>query len=364
MFLRSINIEKFRSFKNLEIKELKKINLLIGKNGYGKTSLLEAIFLLIGGTNPTLTTLIQNIRGMFVNTNNDFRYLFNDFRIDDINNNNIKFKATTSDNKETRLHIRPNIRMPEYTNLNNATDQNFVNNRDGKFAPKIIVKTSNELAGIHYEYFDSSDDKSFSIDYNIPTPTPTPISFRPPRIKGLYLNSNTMPSALKSVGKFIISKSENELVSVLKEIDSDITGIKMGPNNTVYIDIEGKTESVPINIMGDGIINFISILAGIREIKNGILLIDEIENGLHFESLESLWKAVLKACQLYNVQIIATTHSYDCIRALSKIYNKAPNKDNETISSIRLDKRGDKHTAVTYTANELEIAIENNMRIR
>ncbi|MDR1721185.1 MAG: AAA family ATPase [Endomicrobium sp.] len=358
MFLKSINIEKFRSFKNLEIEEFKKINLLVGKNGYGKTSLLEAIFLLIGGTNPTLTTLIQNIRGMFVNTNNDFRYLFNDFRIDDINNNNIKFKATTSDNKETRLHIRPNIRMPEYTNLNNATDQNFVNNRDGKFAPKIIVKTSNELAGIHYEYFDSSDDKPFSIDYNIPTPTP--ISFRPRRIKGSYLNSATMPSALKSVGEFIISKSENELVSVLKEIDSDITGIKMGPDNTVYIDIEGKTESVPINIMGDGIINLISILASIRKIKNDILLIDEIESGLHFESLESLWKAVLKACQLYNVQIFATTHSYDCIRALSKIYNK----DNETISLIRLDKRGDKHTAVTYTANELETAIENNMRIR
>jgi len=355
MFLKSIHIENFRSFKNLEIKELKNINLLFGRNGSGKSSVLDAIFLLIRGTSPNSTNSIQGMRRMPIRKSDDFKYLFNDFRIDD---NYIKINATTSpDNKRIRLHIKPNLGIPNTaSNLNNTAE---INQSNEKFDIEAIAKTSNnlDLGGISHEYVDTNNKK---FNFNIPASHVIP--FILPEIKLSYINDLTMPDILKYVSEFITNRSEAELVSVLKEIDSNITNIKMGADNTVYIDIESKDKSVPINIMGDGIIKIVSLLTVIRLSEKGIVLIDEIENGLYFKSLESLWKAVLKACRLYNVQVIATTHSYECLSALSDIYSKE--KTNESIYYIRLDKIANEHSAVYYTADELKAAIDDNMEIR
>lgn len=118
----------------------------------------------------------------------------------------------------------------------------------------------------------------------------------------------------KDISNIIIKKRMNTIVQILREIES----IRMGNNENIYFNI-GADELVPINIMGDGIIRTLSVLSSIYEMEHGILLIDKIENGLHYSSLKIFWKAILTAAQMFDVQIIATTHSYECIEALVSV---------------------------------------------
>ena len=61
---KSFHVQNFRGFKDLELNDLARINLIAGENNIGKTSLLEALFLFSGAHNLTLTVSIQNFRGL------------------------------------------------------------------------------------------------------------------------------------------------------------------------------------------------------------------------------------------------------------------------------------------------------------
>ena len=118
----------------------------------------------------------------------------------------------------------------------------------------------------------------------------------------------------------IIKKEVDKFIKSLHHIDNKIVNIALGAKKMIYFDI-GIDSLVPIQIMGDGIIRFLTILATIAFRKNGIVLIDEIENGFHYSILPKLWNAIHEAARQFNVQIFVTTHSYDCVKAFSEIYS-------------------------------------------
>jgi AAA15 family ATPase/GTPase len=61
--LDSLHIKNYRLFKDFKINSLKRVNLIMGKNNVGKTSLLEAIWLYIHQANPSAFELILRQRG-------------------------------------------------------------------------------------------------------------------------------------------------------------------------------------------------------------------------------------------------------------------------------------------------------------
>ena len=69
----------------------------------------------------------------------------------------------------------------------------------------------------------------------------------------------------------------------------------------------------PLKSLGDGVTRFFGIAAGLMKSRNGILLIDEVENGIHYSVHGDLWEMILKAAHAYNIQVVATTHSRDTI---------------------------------------------------
>ncbi len=114
--------------------------------------------------------------------------------------------------------------------------------------------------------------------------------------------------------------------------------------------------------MGDGMRRILAVMAAIATMKNGVLLIDEIENGLHYASLSVMWKAIFTACKEYNVQIIAVTHSYECIEAFSKTYDEIEPQGDD-IRLYRIDKEDGKHKAFIYTPQVLKAGIEKDFNL-
>jgi len=120
---------------------------------------------------------------------------------------------------------------------------------------------------------------------------------------------------------------------------------------------------MPMNIMGDGMMRLLAILAAIADMKNGVLLIDEIENGFHYKTMKIAWKAILSACKAYGVQIIATTHSYECIEELSSSYSEFE-PEGDDIRLYRLEKIDNIHKAFISTSEILKTGIRKEFEVR
>ncbi len=94
---------------------------------------------------------------------------------------------------------------------------------------------------------------------------------------------------------------------------------------------------------------------------DGIFLIDEIENGIHYTVLPELWRFLFRSARLNNVQVFATTHSWDCVEA----FQKAAAEESEIEGTlIRLENRGDCHKAVTFSEKELAIVTRDKIEVR
>jgi AAA15 family ATPase/GTPase len=356
MLLKSVSINNFRGFKNLEIKDFKQATLLIGKNNCGKTSVLEALFLLIGGNNPMLPINIHKMRQMSFNSDNDFRYLFNDFDI----GNTINISAETTNSKKMNLEISSLIGLSEINNSFNNGENKEIFMRPGATE----IRKNDLMGGLCYKFTKTSGESSvhnFSITSTINATILA--SYGVAEIHGIYINSRNMVNMAAAFGDLVRDSAENEIIDVLKEI-SDIVDIRMSANNIVLVGIKGKNERQPINIVGDGIIKIVSILSFLRQVKKGgILLIDEIENGLYYSSSSlMLWKAIFKACRTYNVQIVATTHSRECIENFYVAYKDE--KLSDGISLVRLDKKDNDIRVVSYNEMNIKTAIEYDMEVR
>ncbi len=148
--------------------------------------------------------------------------------------------------------------------------------------------------------------------------------------------------------------------------------------------MKGETEPVSLKSVGDGMFRIFQIALALESAKNGrtppapsiqkpllpdlpavhpagVLLVDEIENGIHFSVLPNLWRFVFQAARLHNVQVFATTHSWDCVEAFQSV--AAEEKEVEG-TLIRLEKRGDQNKAVTFSEEELAIVARDEIEVR
>ncbi len=104
-----------------------------------------------------------------------------------------------------------------------------------------------------------------------------------------------------------------------------------------------------------------SVLLAITNANGGVVLIDEVENGLHHSVLVDVWKAIAVAARHNNVQVFATTHSYECIAAAHDAF-----ADNEPydLRLFRLDRRDETISLAKYDREIVETALDMNMEVR
>ena len=118
---------------------------------------------------------------------------------------------------------------------------------------------------------------------------------------------------------------------------------------------------MPIGSMGDGIWRMLGLALNVVHCANGILLVDEIDTGLHHTVMTKMWKFLYEAAKLYNVQVFATTHSRDCYQSLAAVcHDFIAEKSDITIQRIE---RG-RQEAVAYTEQEIIAAAEHDIEVR
>jgi AAA15 family ATPase/GTPase len=173
------------------------------------------------------------------------------------------------------------------------------------------------------------------------------------------------PNLEKRLEQLINSKQEHEIIEILNKVDNKIQGISFGLNRMINIDI-GLDRLIPLNLLGEGIRRLLTIVLSIYDAKDGIVMIDELENGLHFSTLKCLWRAVVYSSKKYNAQIFATSHNYETLKYLMEVLDEPENeKYQDEVRNFTIRKISElEHKSYCYKFPEFHHAIEEGIELR
>ena len=358
--LNEIQIKNFKYFKEIELNKLKKVNLIFGKNNSGKTVFLEAIFLLFSNGNPRqILTLLRGMPVSFPLQREIWSILFYELDV----SKKIEISGMVDDLK-AEVHV--------YSSASEAfpIEPQFLAPEDALF--------------LHWKY-NTKELKTY-LTYNerflnlIPAfALPFSIMPAPPALDPFVAGtSGNLKSPIleiffhTSLGRMevqyasqifgeVVRKGYKELVvNLLSELDNSIKDIElMSFNGNSIVGVKIKDKFYPINQLGEGFYRIFVMACLFIQKMNGIVLIDEIENGIHHSIQGMIWKWLLEMSQRFNVQVFITTHSWEFI--VNAIENT---KSFENIQGIRFEESDQKIIPVIIKGDELKEMVEQNYEIR
>lgn len=352
-FIKNVEFENFKCFKELKVKELKRVNLIGGKNNIGKTSFMEGLELFLSSRNTL--SLARNIYSMIRRRQQNIRQDSRFFELDISYDSNVI--TIEIDNKKLNIEYFDeyakkidNINsMIEYsTEMQNETlfdEENFVVSHEP--ALKLTVDNDSRIIPV-----DRIGRPIFSRDVNN-------------RVNVNFISSCVTDEVTLATyyGSLMDLNKENYLHQSLQFFDENIISLKAIPSQqgvSLKLNIKNRELPVLLSSLGEGINRYIAILCAIWASKDGYLFIDEIENGIHYTNHEKLWKFIFEASKQANCQVFATTHSKECIEAFNRVNE---NDEGIYLEFYRNQKNG--LIVVKERDNEqLEYALSHNSEIR
>lgn len=350
--LTSLRIRNFRLFGELDIPTLGRVNLIVGKNNSGKSSILEALRIFASQGEPsTLFSILgshdENLR---------FDNPLSGNARDDIDTSHRHFfpqrqfperdgEAIFIGDLEQQQFIQLEHRL-YFELLEEFSDETGETLRRRKRSP--VEKNSPQLfendIPPEQAIFISTKQRSFWLDL-----ADSPISSRrrfrmstpdSREIPYVYIPTDfiTEDQLAAMWDRAALTAAETYLLKALRIIEPKVSGLafvrKEGSSSfrdkeesrVAIVKIGDHSSPIPLASMGDGMTRLLQLVLSIFSAKGGMLLLDEFENGLHFSVQKQAWDLLMYLAKELDVQIFATTHSNDCIRAFSE----ASLEDSET----------------------------------
>jgi len=160
---------------------------------------------------------------------------------------------------------------------------------------------------------------------------------------------------------------EREVSNALRLIAPGVEGLNLvrtpaskGERDPI-VNGAGMAEPLHFQNLGNGMWRNLGIALALLNAKDGILLIDEFENGLYYSVQPDLWRFVFRLARSLNAQVFATTHSWDCIEA----FQRAASEDHQEEGLlIRLESKKGEIGVTLYDEQELTIATREHIEVR
>jgi AAA15 family ATPase/GTPase len=333
--LKSLVIKNFRSLANFEVAKLGRVNLIVGKNNSGKSSVLEALRIYAGNAHQELLEKIAQ--------EHDERHFLDKNIIEGIEVS-LPYEDLFTGRKFPKEE-KP-IVIGELENDENALKiyhayrvekEYFTTDEEGN---KETIKRPVSITSLDLTEHRSilgegllikKKGDSVSIDFNVISPNfrrfvtvgdPLPFSFIPSQLIAMNELASDWDSialteaeeTVKDAMKIILPEFEN-LIFVNDSAYSENKAIR----RIAKVKIKGLPYPVPLKSLGDGMLRILQLILKIFPAKGGFFLMDEFENGLHYSIQEKVWAILFNIAQKLNIQVFATTHSWDCIESFSKI---------------------------------------------
>lgn len=351
--LDSLLIENFRLIRKLEISSLAQINLLVGKNSVGKSSILEAIELFAKRNHHTIWQILANREEGQTNPQTAkqkiqaLRYLFCG-RFDLSHRDSLPIIiGSKNPSNQLNLQLKYGSDFGSVEFFQGERDEVFQNNL--QFSPVLTLSHAGHR---------TTDE--FNIN--------RPILDNIPSLHAILVSATSLDDKIVKQlwGRIALTTRKQIVIEALQTIVPSIEDLgiiinpELGDEELTAVKLRNTDTPIPLKSLGEGATRLFAIILALVNSADGLLLIDEIESGLHYSVQQMLWQTIFQQAKNLNVQVFATTHSNDCIETFQTVATQ----HEEDGLLIRLERRGDDVVAITLDEEELTIATEQQIEVR
>jgi predicted ATPase len=381
--LSSIELENYRGFRQYRLGRLSRVNLLVGKNNCGKTSILEAVHLLASGGDPGVLTSTAWQRGevTVVPGRNDERHpltpLVSHFFHGHAFGPGVSFAVRTSDGMgEISVRVE---------NLEDVQTRDASGKQKLLFEQALLFAEGTDLRAVLAMVFEGPKCLPAGEPQVLPVTEDGAISpdasyryRRSPRREADTTRSVQFisPDSLepRSMGemwnKVITEGRESEVIEAMRILEPSLTsvffltgetGYRFGGRAGVLVAFEGTRRRDPLGSYGEGMRRLLALSLSLIRAEGGVLLVDEIDTGLHYSVMGDMWRLVVEAAKRADVQVFATTHSSDCVNGLAWLCDNYPKLRTE-ISLQKIE--SELEEAVALDGDQIVVARDQGMEVR
>lgn len=369
----TLTIERFRALRQLTIEGFGRVNLITGRNNTGKSSVLEALRVLAADASPAV---ILNI----------LRYREEDLDLEDTEGTSQLSDAEGLFQLSSLFHGFPPVSDSlEPIVIASVGGQRplrltmqvgwFVEEDDGT---RRIVPQQKELF-VEGEAIPCLLIEGEGGRRNFPLDLSRRYAYRPrlgrpdlidePRLTCVFVSpyGGEQTGTLGTLwDRIALSDREKDVVEALQIIDPEISAVSMvggeGPRRmrTAIVRADNLPRPVPLRSFGDGLNRLFGIVLSLVNAKDGLLLIDEFENSMHHTVQFDAWRAIFRLARRLDIQVFATSHSWDAIEA----FQKAAAEDPDEGVLVRLSRRGEDIIPTLFGEDELAVVTRDRVEVR
>lgn len=370
----SLEIEGYRGFSRFEMANLGRINLLVGKNNSGKTSVLEALDLLEAEGDPyalwsTLDRRGERVRLETASTRQLLSIPEYELEVNHLfHGHNLRagsFFSILVKNQRAGRSLKCTV-IEDMERQDSSSQKIKTSSESGNIVLALALDpTHNERSQVislsrrgtlKYNLFDGvqgrqrgPDDQEVGLSQFVTTES---------------VGHDKLASMWNSIA---LTDAQERVVEALRFIDDrvqQIAPLVVSPSYSsstrggFLVRLSDRREPVPIGSLGDGMWRILALAISVSRAKDSILLVDEIDTGLHYSVMSQMWRLIYDAATALDVQVFATTHSYDCVYSLASICD--PESPDITIQRLEAGRK----SAVHYSAGEIKKAAEMHIEMR
>ncbi len=347
--LNSFSAVQYRGINGLSLPHLSKANLITGANGVGKTALIEAMWLFTGRYNPPLLWNANIQRSSSPTLDPISRLTDRELELHGVENGNrheIKFVFEKIDGASPNPRIGKGLQV------------------DAKSIPPVV--------GLVHTHFDGqlAKDEVHTVQLtpsgSVLIQSPEVPAGRPNCvIESTRFQHETPAEYLQRYSSLVREGRKRELVKAIDMVAPGVEDVEMLTDDSgesyLSIAIRGN-QPRPLHDLGGGAVRLVRLLLGFSASRNGLLLSDELENGIHHTAQRELWDRARQWMDHWSVQFVATTHSGEFIDAAIDAFADEP-KDLSIHKLFRNGENGQIDVA-TFTGEALEGARDLNLEVR
>ena len=357
-------IEGYRPFEKLHLPRLGRANLLTGRNNVGKSSVLEALYLFTQRFSPSsIMTVLRDRDEVARRSTTAFRGANASLLVDGL--------GSLFCGRAPFPHDRSLALWSPSTPEQRLT-MGLVWSSDARSEP-----SSGVLPGFETEERESrlirpevrvqfGQERVVRYELDAFNRYPGLLPFEASHC--VYLNAATRSAAwaTRMWERIALTPLQDEVLNALRLIEPGLQGISPvsgddGLRPTGFkVKLLGNPDPFPLRALGEGIHHILEIGLGLVTARNGILLLDEIENGIHYTVQPELWSFIFRVAAALNVQVFATTHSYDCILAFQEAAGQTP----EEGVVVRLERKSHQVRVTSYDEDRLQVVAREEIEVR
>lgn len=388
--LDSLMIKNFRSLADLKVEKLGRVNLIVGKNNSGKSSVLEALRIYAGNAQRELLVSISAAHDerYRVSENEAFEpdaalpfqdfFMGRNFPDDD----DISVQIGSANNPEEVLRIQHVFTIEEREPINDTLSETGFRVHRRTVPKQELLNTSGEVhqalqitkGQTRYPllFLDRSSPSDISSIRSIILQKMNSIAYSV--VPTQLISSNELADEWDKIALTDYAEIVKQAMRIITPEFEDLNFVRNaeGHNDSqrnfkrrAIVKLSNVSRPVPLNSLGDGMLRVLQLALKLFSAKGGFMLIDEFENGLHYSVQQKVWTLLFDMAEKLDIQVFATTHSWDCIESFTKV---ALNNDSDGVlfrmgRSARTSDNG-KIIATVFDEAALDDFTQADMEIR